>query len=42
MQELRSAGEPLGGPAAFGPSDRHRFANQLDQFLTRRREAQGP
>ena len=38
MQELRSAGEPLAGPAPFGQSDRQRFANQLDQFLTRRRE----
>jgi uncharacterized protein len=39
MQELRSGGEPLDGPAPFGQSDRHRFANQLDRFLTRHREA---
>jgi uncharacterized protein len=38
MQELRSGGELLGGPAPFGQGDRQRFANQLDQFLTRRRE----
>ena len=37
MQELRSGGELLGGPAPFRPSDRQLFANQLDQFLTRRR-----
>jgi len=41
MQELRSAGEPLGGPAPFDQSDRQRFANQLDQFLTRRRQGEG-
>jgi uncharacterized protein len=37
MQELRSTGEVIGGPAAFGSSDRQRFANQLDRFLTRPR-----
>jgi uncharacterized protein YaiI (UPF0178 family) len=36
MQELRSAGELLGGPAPFRQSDRHLFANQLDRFLARR------
>ncbi len=41
MQELRSTGEILGGPAPFGQSDRQRFANHLDRFLTRRRSA-GP
>jgi uncharacterized protein YaiI (UPF0178 family) len=35
MQELRSTGENIGGPPAFGSSDRQRFANQLDRFLTR-------
>jgi uncharacterized protein YaiI (UPF0178 family) len=35
MQELRSTGDILGGPAPFGPADRQRFANQLDRFLTR-------
>src|SRR2546427_9897901 len=38
MQELRSGGEQLGGPAPFRQSDRQLFANQLDQFLTRRRD----
>jgi uncharacterized protein len=38
MQELRSAGAILGGPAPFGPSDRQRFANHLDRFLTRHRQ----
>ena len=39
MQELRSTGEVMGGPPAFGSSDRQRFANQLDRFLTRPRPA---
>lgn len=33
MQELRSGGELLGGPAPFKVGDRHLFANQLDRFL---------
>jgi len=37
MQELRSTGEVVGGPRPFGSSDRQRFANQLDRFLTRAR-----
>jgi uncharacterized protein YaiI (UPF0178 family) len=37
MQDLRSTGEILGGPRPFGSSDRQRFANQLDRFLTRSR-----
>jgi uncharacterized protein YaiI (UPF0178 family) len=37
MQELRSSGEMLAGPAPFGHGDRQRFANQLDRFLTQRR-----
>ena len=37
LQELRSTGENIGGPAPFGSSDRQRFANQLDRFLTRPR-----
>ena len=37
MQELRSTGAVLGGPAPFGQSDRQRFANHLDRFLTRQR-----
>jgi len=39
MQELRSTGDIVGGPPAFGSSDRQRFANQLDRFLTRPRPA---
>ncbi len=39
MQELRSGGELVGGPAPFKASDRHLFANQLDRFLARRRDA---
>ena len=38
MQELRSGGETLSGPAPFKQSDRQLFANQLDRFLARRRE----
>jgi uncharacterized protein YaiI (UPF0178 family) len=37
MQELRSTGTLIDGPAPFGPSDRQRFANQLDRFLARNR-----
>jgi uncharacterized protein len=35
MQDLRSTGAVLGGPAPFGHGDRQRFANHLDRFLTR-------
>jgi uncharacterized protein len=37
MQDLRSSGAILGGPAPFGHGDRQRFANRLDRFLTRHR-----
>jgi uncharacterized protein len=37
MQELRSAGALIGGPAPFGQRDRQLFANHLDHFLTRSR-----
>ncbi|MBM4442050.1 MAG: YaiI/YqxD family protein [Candidatus Rokubacteria bacterium] len=37
MQELRSGGELLGGPAPLTLNDRQRFANQLDAFLARPR-----
>jgi len=37
MQDLRSTGELLGGPAPFGHADRQRFANHLDRFLTKHR-----
>jgi uncharacterized protein YaiI (UPF0178 family) len=33
MQELRSGGELVGGPAPFRLGDRHLFANQLDRLL---------
>ena len=39
LQELRSGGELIGGPAPFSQSDQHLFANHLDRFLTRRRDA---
>ena len=35
MQELRSDGVLVGGPAQFGLSDRQRFASSLDRLLTR-------
>lgn len=39
MQELRSTGDILGGPATFTHNNRQRFANHLDRFLTRDRDA---
>jgi len=33
MDDLRGGGVVTGGPAAFSPADRQRFANQLDRFL---------
>jgi uncharacterized protein YaiI (UPF0178 family) len=39
MQELRSTGTLIDGPAPFGPRDRQLFANRLDRFLTRHRRA---
>ena len=38
MQELRSSGALIGGPAPFAQSDRHLFANHLDRFLVRHRQ----
>jgi uncharacterized protein len=37
MQELRSAGALIGGPAPFGQRDRQLFANHLDHFLAQHR-----
>jgi len=37
MDELRGSGVMTGGPASLSQRDRQAFANQLDQFLTRRR-----
>jgi len=42
MQELRSTGDILGGPAPFNQSDRQRFANHLDRLLTRPGRDLGP
>ncbi|WP_243049495.1 YaiI/YqxD family protein [Dyella sp. RRB7] len=39
MDELRGAGVDTGGPAAFHARDKQAFANQLDRWLTRRRQA---
>lgn len=39
MDELRGAGVDTGGPAAFHPRDKQAFANQLDRWLTKRRQA---
>ncbi|MFC4527724.1 YaiI/YqxD family protein [Dyella halodurans] len=39
MEELRGAGIDTGGPAAFHARDKQAFANQLDRWLTRRRQA---
>jgi uncharacterized protein YaiI (UPF0178 family) len=36
MQDLRSQGAVISGPAPLGPSDRQRFANHLDRLLARR------
>jgi uncharacterized protein len=38
MQELRSNGTIVGGPAPLGASDRQRFANRLDRWLAQRRD----
>jgi hypothetical protein len=35
MEEMRSAGQITGGPAAINQSDRREFANQLDRILAR-------
>ncbi len=35
MDELRSSGVDTGGPSSFSQGDRHAFAKQLDQFLSR-------
>ena len=37
MQDLRSQGALIGGPAPLGASYRQRFANHLDHYLARRR-----
>jgi uncharacterized protein YaiI (UPF0178 family) len=42
MQELRSGGELLGGPAPFRLNDRQKFANALDRLLAGYRPPQTP
>lgn len=42
MDELRGAGIDTGGPSAFHARDKQAFANQLDRWLTRRRQAKKP
>ena len=39
MEELRGAGVDTGGPAAFHARDKQAFANQLDSWLVRLRQA---
>ncbi len=41
MDELRASGVETGGPASFGPGDRHAFAKALDALL-RRNPSSGP
>ena len=38
MDTLRASGVETGGPPALSKSDRQRFANQLDKFLTQHRK----
>jgi hypothetical protein len=35
LDELRGTGERTGGPSALDNTDRKRFADQLDRFLTK-------
>ena len=35
MEDLRSGGMMTGGPPAFGPKDKQKFANALDRWLAR-------
>jgi uncharacterized protein YaiI (UPF0178 family) len=37
MDELRGSGVQTGGPATLDQTDRKRFADQLDRFLSRKR-----
>jgi uncharacterized protein YaiI (UPF0178 family) len=37
MDQLRSEGHELGGPAPFGKTERQAFANELDRILQRER-----
>jgi uncharacterized protein YaiI (UPF0178 family) len=42
MDELRSSGMDIGGPAVFNQADRKAFAAQLDKMLSRWARAAGP
>lgn len=35
MDDLRGSGVLTGGPSAYGPKDKQRFANALDRWLTK-------
>lgn len=37
MDEIRETGGVTGGPAPFTQKDAHKFANQLDRFLTQQK-----
>ena len=38
MKDLRDSGVNTGGPLAFGPKDKERFANSLNRILTKMRK----
>ncbi len=38
MKDLRDGGVNTGGPLAFGPKDKERFANSLNRILTKMRK----
>ena len=39
LDTMRASGVHTGGPAAIGQRDRQAFANSLDRFLARQRDA---
>jgi len=41
LEKLRESGVQTGGPAALDQTDRKRFADALDRFLARQRQAPG-
>ena len=41
LDELRSGGERIGGPAPISPRDRQDFANELDRWLARWKQENG-
>jgi hypothetical protein len=38
MQKIRDSGEMTKGPAPFSQKDAHKFASQLNQFLTKHKQ----